>query len=400
MRKAENVSIARAMGMSRPVVQAYFENLERVLTENLLFDKPGNVFNCDETGLQLNTRAGQVLAQKGSKCVPSISPGEKGETISVLACINAEGGYLPPYCIMKGKNKKEEWNDGLPPGSRIKMSEKSAYVNSEIFLDWLKNHFLPKKPNGTVLLVLDGPSSHTSNLETLQFAEEHNIILFCLPPHTTHVLQPLDRCFFKSLKGHYYEACRYFVKNHKDRKLSRLNFGKLLGESWGKSATVQNALSSFRATGIMPFNPHIIPEHAFLVTDLESGGPPGTNLKTIEKPNLENIERPLSPQPGPSGLQDLLEKTPPKNVTTTDLTPGQILDKISPVPEVTLAVKKVPRQITGVLSSDNCKKKSVQLKRKQSTQRKIKQILQEKTKKMKKIRSIQFLPPIQTKSLN
>ncbi|XP_030762936.1 uncharacterized protein LOC115887610 [Sitophilus oryzae] len=278
VRKAENVSIARAMGMSRPVVQAYFENLERVLTENLLFDKPGNVFNCDETGLQLNTRAGQVLAQKGSKCVPSISPGEKGETISVLACINAEGGYLPPYCIMKGKNKKEEWNDGLPPGSRIKMSEKSAYVNSEIFLDWLKNHFLPKKPNGTVLLVLDGPSSHPSNLETLQFAEEHNIILFCLPPHTTHVLQPLDRCFSNLLKG--------------------------------------------------------------IIMKL-AGGPPGTNLKTIEKPNLENIERPLSPQPGPSGLQDLLEKTPPKNVTTTDLTPGQILDKISPVPEVTLAVKKV-----------------------------------------------------------
>lgn len=79
------------MGMSKPTVQSYFENLERVLTDNALLDQPGNIFNCDETGLQLNTRAGQVLAENRSKCVSSISPGEKGETISVLACINAEG---------------------------------------------------------------------------------------------------------------------------------------------------------------------------------------------------------------------------------------------------------------------------------------------------------------------
>lgn len=343
VRKAENISTARATGMSREVVQRYFNQLDNILTENSLFDKPANVFNCDETGLQLNTRAGQVLAQKGSKCVASISPAEKGETISVLSCCNAEGGYLPPYCIFKGKNKKDEWADGMPPGSRIKMSEKSAYVNSDIFLDWLKTHFFVKKPTGKVLLILDGHSSHTTNLETLQFAEDHEIILFCLPPHTTHFLQPLDRCFFKSLKGYYYDACRTFVKNRADRKLSRLHFGKLLGDAWGKAATVQNALSGFRSTGIMPFNPSAIPDHAFLMECATQNFEVGTEQ-----------QRPQSPQPGPSGIQNVHNKTPEKSVSVDNITPGKALDLDSPVPVVTPAIKKARRQITGVLSSANC----------------------------------------------
>lgn len=253
------------------------------------------------------------------------------------------------------------------------MSPKSAYVNSDIFLDWLKNHFYPKKPPGTVLLIFDGHSSHTSNLETLQFAEEHDIILFCLPPHTTHMLQPLDRCFFKALKGNYYEACRYFIKNKPDRKLTRLNFGKLLGEAWGKSATVQNALSSFKATGIMPFNPHMIPDYAFLMNDLE----PAERDQSIEYPRVN--ERQSSPQPGTSGLQNLQKNTPEKQVSTSDLTPGKILDAVSPVPVITPAIKKARRQISGVLSSDKCTKKAIANKSVQAKQQK------QQAKKKKKI---------------
>lgn len=100
----ENTSVSRAVGMSRGIVNKYFKDLEEVLTNNALFDKPANVYNIDETALHLNTRAGQVIAEKGSKSVPSISSAEKGETISVISCFNAEGRYLPLYSIFKEKN--------------------------------------------------------------------------------------------------------------------------------------------------------------------------------------------------------------------------------------------------------------------------------------------------------
>lgn len=71
------------------------------------------------------------------------------------------------------------------------MSQKSAYVNTEIFRS-SKNVW--KK-----LLVLDGHISHTQSMVMLEFGEEHDIIIIlCLPSHITHYLQALDRAFFKS----------------------------------------------------------------------------------------------------------------------------------------------------------------------------------------------------------
>ncbi|XP_031358597.1 tigger transposable element-derived protein 6-like, partial [Photinus pyralis] len=127
IRAAEGVSSARARGMNQEEVSKYFALLESILKEHALFDKPSAVFNADESGLQLNNKPGKVIVEKGSKAVSTITSGEKGETVTVLACCNAEGTFIPPFCIMKGKNLKKEWADGMPPGSSVRMSEKSAY---------------------------------------------------------------------------------------------------------------------------------------------------------------------------------------------------------------------------------------------------------------------------------
>lgn len=194
IRKSEGISIARLRGMNRNDIESYFNLLETVLKDNELFAKPSNIFNMDETGLQLNNRPGNVLAMKGSKAVAIITSTEKGETVTVIACCSAEGVFLPPALIMKGKNKKAEYEDGLPPGSILYMSQKSAYINADIFIAWLNDHFIPRKPTGKVLLIADGHASHCS-VEVLELAEANDIILFCLPSHTTHYLQPLDRAF-------------------------------------------------------------------------------------------------------------------------------------------------------------------------------------------------------------
>lgn len=160
------------------------------------------MYNADETGVQLNTRAGNV-AEQWSKSVPLISSGEKGETISILAHCNAEGVFIPLFSVFEGKNKKDEFLDEVPPGSTICMLEKSAYFNSDIFFNWLQTHFAPRKMPGKVVLILDGYTSHTTNLKMLKCADQHDIIILCLQAHTTHYLQPLDRAFFKSLKTNY-----------------------------------------------------------------------------------------------------------------------------------------------------------------------------------------------------
>ena len=73
-------------------------------------------------------------------------------------------------------------------------------MDSELFVLWFKDIFLPhcgaKRP---VLLVMDNHDTHCT-LEVLKLAKENNVTLLGLPPHTTHILQPLDVAIMRPLK--------------------------------------------------------------------------------------------------------------------------------------------------------------------------------------------------------
>ena len=43
----------------------------------------------------------KIIAAKGSKDVHVIKGQEREKTIQVVACCNAEGSFLPAYCIFK-----------------------------------------------------------------------------------------------------------------------------------------------------------------------------------------------------------------------------------------------------------------------------------------------------------
>lgn len=373
IRKAEGVSLNRSQGMCRKDVEQYFSLLESTLIELNLLDKPGHIFNMDETGLQLNNKPGQVVAIKGSKNVAAITSGERGETITVIACCSAEGTFIPPACIFKGKNKKKEYEDNLPPGSVVYMSEKSAYINSTIFFTWLKEHFVPRKPAGNVLLIMDGHSSHCNDPDMLEYAEENKITLLCLPSHTTQFLQPLDRAFFKSLKSNYQHACNTYIKNNPDRKITRLQFGMLLSCAWNKSATVSNAVSAFKSTGITPLDPSIIPDYAYLsLEDNDSTSNRNESESRVQVVTPE-FRQPIS-QPtagcshwdknpnGKHGEDDFPEavnvtdsEAVTTSTTTSETTPGKLLEAISPLPAPSgvSTVKKRSRQLAEILTSEN-----------------------------------------------
>lgn len=67
----------------------------------------------------------------------------------------------------------------------------SERINNDMFLDWLK-HFLKFKCEGKSLLILVYYGSHTSN-EAIRFGKDHNTDLTGLLPHSSRVLQPVDR---------------------------------------------------------------------------------------------------------------------------------------------------------------------------------------------------------------
>jgi hypothetical protein len=58
-----------------------------------------------------------------------LTPHERGENATVMACCDAEGQFLPPVLILKKVDKKQELWDGLPHGSEVYMNPKSSYIN-------------------------------------------------------------------------------------------------------------------------------------------------------------------------------------------------------------------------------------------------------------------------------
>lgn len=120
--------------------------------------------------------------------------------------------------IIKGVNKKPEFEEGLPPGSKVYMNKKSAYISSDLFYRWLTEHFIPRKPPGKVLLILDGHSSHSSAVNMLEAARDNDVILLCLPSHTTSALQPLDRSVFGPFKKYYFAETNHFMRTNPQKK--------------------------------------------------------------------------------------------------------------------------------------------------------------------------------------
>lgn len=111
---------------------------------------------------------------------------------------------------------------------------------------------LPRKPEGPVLVVMDGYSSHCNSVETLQLWEENNVQILRLPSHMTHYLQPLDRTFFKAFRCYHYSAYNSYLKINPSRKISRLIFGQLLLKSWLKMhCQVSEALELFHLIRVL-----------------------------------------------------------------------------------------------------------------------------------------------------
>lgn len=82
---------------------------------------------------------------------------------------------------------------------------------------------------------------------------DHKILPFCLPAHTSHVLQPLDVGVFSALSTYYKQEVNLLrVPVDKNR------FPDLLARSRKKAFTEKNIAAGFRATGIWPLDPLVV----------------------------------------------------------------------------------------------------------------------------------------------
>ena len=244
------LSYCCALRSSKTVIDEFFAKLGSVYGRLNLLTKPMQVYNA---GINVVYKPGKVLAMVGRKNVYNVATAERGKNHTILACVSGSGVSLPPLIIYPRKRSvPDSMRVGAPADTMFMVSD-SGWMTKEIWFQQFVKWIPLIRP---VLLIQDGHSSYIS-IELIELARANSVHLLCLPPHTTHILQPLDVGVFKPFKSAFSQACHkyMYVMQQPGRVVTTDVLASLVGEAWPRSFTPLNILSGFRKCGIQPFNP-------------------------------------------------------------------------------------------------------------------------------------------------
>jgi DDE superfamily endonuclease/Tc5 transposase DNA-binding domain len=252
----------RAFNSDPEIVKDWFAFYRTVFQRYKIVHR--NMYNFDEKGILFGVaaRARVILTSKDlrtkglRKTVQQ--PGSR-ESVTIIETICADGSNLPPFIIWKGKQHQSNWyttdDDHDRKGWRYAYSN-NGWTDNELgvaFIEAFDQATKHKTRDGEYrLVVMDNHGSHIS-WQFIQFAIERRIVLLCLPPHSTHLLQPCDVGIFEPLQAAYGRL----VDNHCRGGRTGVNKESFLGifsEAKKKAFTAENISSAWRGTGLAPYN--------------------------------------------------------------------------------------------------------------------------------------------------
>ncbi|KAH7903405.1 DDE superfamily endonuclease-domain-containing protein [Hygrophoropsis aurantiaca] len=254
----------RSTMFNRATVDHHFKLLDDFLrTEGIPWE---NIYNMDEKGIQLgggrrcdNTK---YLYSRSQKARVKIQNADL-ELVTIIECVCADGNSLKPGFVFSGVEFCPEW---FEEDDILVATSDNGWTSDFIGVEWFEKIFVPQAKARNVsgqpiLLIYDGHRSHET-IQLRQAAEKHGIHLFCLPPHTTHRLQPLDVGVFGPLQRAWQKQCEEFLEERGEgiqkREVIR-EYMKARGCSF-KETTI---LQAWKKSGIRPINPNIFTEEDY-----------------------------------------------------------------------------------------------------------------------------------------
>ncbi|KAH8927024.1 DDE-domain-containing protein, partial [Atractiella rhizophila] len=256
---ANPLDLKRAEAFNRRNVQSYYDLLEKKIEEYGLLAE--DITNMDEKGLQLG--GGRKMGMRrvigpAERQAIYRAKSDKLELITLIECISASGQSLNPLFIFSGKRYQKGWLQG---GVLLTIKLLSVAVSENgwtdevlgylwftlVYVPWVNSRADPRRP---CLLIVDGHGSYSSAL-IIRYVWEHlhnTVHIICLPPHTTHKLQPLDVGVFGPIGKAWSQVTDDMLEEGRDISKKNLISRYLKCRADGlKPSTIVNR---WRATGV------------------------------------------------------------------------------------------------------------------------------------------------------
>ncbi|OBS15737.1 hypothetical protein FPOA_13465 [Fusarium poae] len=220
-----------------------------------------DIWNFDETGFMMGMiSTGKVVTSIERRGRPkSVQPGNR-EWVTVIQGINAAGWTIPPFIIVTGQKHLRNWYEGstLPTDWAIATSQ-NGWTDNEMGLEWLKhfNQSTTSRSTGAYrLLILDGHESHHS-ADFEAYCKEKKIILLCMPPNSSHLLQPLDFGCFGPLKKAHGREIEHLMRRCITH-ITKVTFFPAFYAAHQAAITESNIKGGFGGAGLVPFDPESV----------------------------------------------------------------------------------------------------------------------------------------------
>jgi DDE superfamily endonuclease/Tc5 transposase-like DNA-binding protein len=273
----------------------FYHKLEEVIKEHDI--GASEFWNEDECGIRIGTlykRFHVIITRVSRRSRPKLSDPANRETCTLLGCGNAVGDDIPPWLIFKVFPRANWALIDLEEEARFAQSD-TGFSNAVISLEWLRTfnlhswkksakaqrcgksllewfgvdeHFrdelgrivqpdtMPlrsKKEKIFRALIIDGFTGHTT-LEFVDYCITFDIVVIVLPPHSTHLLQPMDLSIFQPLKNAHQDQIRMKLMSGEIR-FSRTDFLESFKKIYQIGFAKHHIISGFEKSGLFPPNP-------------------------------------------------------------------------------------------------------------------------------------------------
>lgn len=248
-----------------------------------------DTYNMDETGLNLGVCGNQYHIGKSSTKKALKRTPENREWVTIIETVSAAGILLQPLVIFKGKRLQNTWfGDDILPDFRYTTAP-NGFTTNDIGLRWFEQIFLPQTAavGRKRLLIMDGHASHVSE-EVMLKAHQNSVYILYLPPHSSHVTQPLDVCGFSPVKTRYRKEIEAISHLDDSAPVKKNRFIHTYAKARQEGLTRLTILAGWRGAGLVPYCPRKVLDSKQVRCVTPLSNTPPTRLPNTHKRRRSN----------------------------------------------------------------------------------------------------------------